>query len=154
MEWLGLLGSWWSRSWWWSRWWSWSRSALPPPLNTLLMLDTLGALSLEQRPSWEHENNISVLLFNNPWIQYLHQSLSDLPAEDAWIILLIFLDLVFHFRCSNTWLAATNYSGSDTSGLLVSNHRIRITDIKLYLIINWQKDYQLSHVENSKNRRF
>ena len=51
------------------------------------------------------------------------QPLPDLPAEDARVVLLVFLDLVFYFRCGNTWLAAANDPGPDTSGLLIPSIR-------------------------------
>ena len=52
-----------------------------------------------------------------------HKPLPDLPAEDARVVPLVLLDLVLHFRCSNTWLAAANNPGPDTSGLLIPSIR-------------------------------
>ena len=52
-----------------------------------------------------------------------HQPLPDLPAEDARVVPLVLLDLVLHFRCGNTWLAAANNPGPDTSGLLIPSIR-------------------------------
>ena len=64
---------------------------------------------------------------------YLNKPLSDFPTKYSWIVLLVFFNLVFNFRCSNTWFAAPDYSGSNTSGLLVPNYRQKLEPFVLQI---------------------
>ena len=50
---------------------------------------------------------------------YLHQSLPDLPAEDAGVVLLVLLDLVLHLRRGHPRLAPSDHTRPDAARLLI-----------------------------------
>ena len=129
-----------------------------PPLKTLDMLDTLGALFLSQMESSnkvmkKNRNYDSIDLFTFQWYKYskrfqknvqenyktyLYQFFSNFPTEDSWVVFFIFFNFLFHFWCSNSRFGSTYYSWSNrTSFLLKKNSDLKRTWIHLLFIQKW-----------------
>ena len=112
-----------------------------PPLKTLDMLDTLGALFLSQMESSnkvmkKNRNYDSIDLFTFQWYKYskrfqknvqenyktyLYQFFSNFPTEDSWVVFFIFFNFLFHFWCSNSRFGSTYYSWSNRTSFLLKN---------------------------------